>query len=280
MVLIAGVASGWAADASARCVIETPALAVSYPDASTEAVPPDAVFWLVPKLGSAQVRLDGVELAPLGSSPAERYQFRPEAPLSLGEHQLDVRISPIIAGDESEPQDVRLAFTVADLAYRSGDVGSLTAQRISNTSGERATFAWPDACRNNTFLAGQCNDIGTPADDWLFFAPIGEPLFYLVNGVQLVAVGCERTMVRVRDPESVVPHEIAAVLPTGVAPLRVVEGRPDAEEVEGRPDAEEVESENGGMCSLAPSAPGSSPRWASLAALVALAVLCTRRGAR
>src|SRR5688572_7033559 len=65
----------WNAEAQARCVIEEPALALSYPDANTRAVPPDATFWLVPKLGSVRVELDGVELEPLGSSPADQFQF-------------------------------------------------------------------------------------------------------------------------------------------------------------------------------------------------------------
>jgi hypothetical protein len=264
---LAVIALAWSVDARARCAIEKPALALSYPDASTVAVPPDAVFWLVPKLGSVQVRLDGAELLPLGSSPAERFQFEPAQPLARGEHELDVRISPVIAGDDSAPEDVQIRFTVADLPYRAGDVEPLEARRFAAPGPER-----PASCRQNTLLAGWCDDIARPAYDVLSFAPIGEPLFYVVDGHQLVAVGCEQALAGVWDVESVVRHEIAAVVPTGVSEARLLEAGPSFEDAGGGAAS---------GCTLQEAAQQpSSQRWIIVAALGAVVLRRPRRAAR
>lgn len=255
----------WIRDASARCVAEEQALALSYPDASTVAVPPDAVLWLVPKLGRVDVRLDGAELAPLGSSPAEQFQFKPADPLAIGEHQLDVRISPVFISDESDPKDVQLRFMVMDLPFRAGDVEPLEAQRISNGDRQPA-LELPASCGEATLLTGQCDDIGRPAADWLTFAPIGEPLFYLVNGERLLRVGCELTAVRIWDEQSIVLHEIAAVLPTGVQEARVLEAGPSS-----------GTAASGAGCATTPAQPHTRPSWVMFAALLALAWRGQRR---
>jgi hypothetical protein len=253
----------WSGPAHARCVIETPALALSYPDANTEAVPPDAVFWLVPKLGSVRVRLDGSELMPLGDSPSAQFQFQPLEPLALGDHVLDVRISPIVAGDESAPVDVQLPFTVAALPPRSGDVSPLAARRLASSE---PSPAWPTGCPDVTFLSGQCDDIQRPAYDWLTFEPIGDPLFYLVGDSQLTRVGCEFAAVGVWDAQSVAEYEIAAVLPTGVGEPRVLVGR----------ESPGPETSAGTGCALGP-APRGGLDTVIAASLLALASRRRRR---
>jgi hypothetical protein len=259
-VALVASALAWNTPAHARCAIEPPALALSYPDANTEAVPPDAVIWLVPKLGSVRVRLDGSELAPLGDSPAEQFQFQPDEPLGLGEHVLDVRISPIIAGDDSDPVDVQLPFTVADLPYRSGDVEPLEARRLASSG---PSPAQPAACAAVTLLSGQCDDILRPAYDWLTFEPIGDPLFYVVGDAQLVGVGCELAAFGVWDAQSVAQYEIAAVLPTGVSEPRVLVGGPSPEP--------EMSSSAGCAFEPAPRAVGGGSSAIIAASLVLLA---------
>jgi hypothetical protein len=222
----------WSASARAACVQPDVDIAWTYPDATTEAVPPDAVFWAVAASGDITVEVDGVPLSPLGTSIVERVQFPPAAPLREGVHELVVRAQQEggpqapDAGPPISSEERRFPFRVVAGEVRDGDVSISSVdvypvvfrgsppQRVSPTPEEYDTTCSQAA----TALFLPCNDTGGPLHvARVAYEREGTPIAYLVQRGWLVPPGCESFWTAASASGGPTQFTVSAVLPTGVA---------------------------------------------------------------
>jgi hypothetical protein len=220
----------WTDSAHADCAVPPASIDWTYPAESTESVPPDAVFWVVSQEGDITVEVDGVRVPPLGTSHTARLQFKPETPLSEGEHEFVAltkqelrRVDDLPdSGAYIDTDERRFRFQVTAAPAVDGDVSVSGVTLYSRSYGgppQRSERPEEDACSAAaTPLSWYCNDTGGP----LYVARIGyaaegSAIAYLVQGDYLVPPGCASfwwDTWSVPGPEQV---RVAAVLPTGLA---------------------------------------------------------------
>ena len=102
--------------AALSCGTPPPRLEFTYPDASTPAIAPGAVFWAV---GTNEVVLiaayldASVKLEPGGAAPPANWLFVPPAPLAPGNHTLEFVFENLLDRDQEE---VLVEFKVSEAA--------------------------------------------------------------------------------------------------------------------------------------------------------------------
>lgn len=256
--------------AHADCQPAPPSISFTYPDETTQSVPPDAVFWVVSRAGEARAWVDGVPLSQVGSSLAERHQFTHPMPLTEGEHEFVAR-----AGND----DVRsLSFRVASSVPSTGDV-SIDSVTFYPSSDRLPAPNPPDdehddECMQYAVkLTSPCSDTGYPEKARVTYEGHGDAIAYLAQGYSLVSPACATFWASSTDDPESSDYVVAAVLPTGVAAEHRFEGTIDVRTLEetrpdlfDRPDA----------CTL-----GFGPRAPSTLACLGLALaawLARRRG--
>jgi hypothetical protein len=228
----------WSRRGHADCPAPATAITWLYPDQGTEAVPPDAVFWAVSPAAVITLSVDGVPLAPLGTSGVERFQFTPAAPLREGEHQLVARAEDrVFSGFEDSPPSAdggtavdaderSLHFEVTAAPAAGGDVGITAVEAYAvafrGAPAHRVSPAPEDydaRCTNAaTELFWTCDDTGGPSHlARVAYAYEGAPLAYLVQGGYLVPRGCASFWAPASPEAGSEQFRVAAVLPTGLA---------------------------------------------------------------
>jgi hypothetical protein len=213
--------------AHASCSGPEAVITWSYPDETTDAVPPDAVFWAVSYVGDITVEVDGVPLSPRGTSLLERVQFVSATPLSEGEHELiakvhlDSRVPD--AGDTGDERRVRFRVAAAPTPEADVVVSSVTAYPLV-FDGSSPTLSPPPSEYDTECsalavgLSWGCDDIIPAYVTRIAYAFEGEAIAYLVQGDTLVPPGCASYWVRHYGPDAdPAAFRVAAVMPTGVA---------------------------------------------------------------
>jgi hypothetical protein len=203
----------------ADCVAPDVTVRWSYPDESTQSVPPNAVFWAVAHAGSVSVQVDGVPLASRGVGNVERHQFVSAAPLAEGQHELLIQVVREIVlavGDVREERDERrVPFRVAAQAAPAEAVGidSVTVYPISVVS----TAEYDAECSElATPLEWSCDDLLSPYVTRVGYSVEGGAVAHLVQGDTLLPAGCTSFWTR-GDPNSApATFRTAALLPTGL----------------------------------------------------------------
>lgn len=211
----------------ASCLGPEAAITWSYPDETTDAVPPDAVFWVVSHVGDITVEVDGVRLSPRGTSVIERVQFVSATPLSEGEHELVARVQ--LASREpdagSSGDERRVPFRVAAGPALEGDVvvSSVTAYPLvfggSTPPRSPPPSEYDTECSALAVgLSWGCDDIIPAYVTRIAYTSEGGAIAYLVQGDTLVPPGCASYWVNHYGPDAdPAAFRVAAVLPTGVA---------------------------------------------------------------
>lgn len=205
----------------ADCGVPPPSVEFTYPDETTESVPPDAVFWVVSPAGEARAWIDQVPLAARGAAGIERHQFVYPGALAEGEHELVAR-----AGN------ARRAVTF-QVAPRAPSTGTASIDAVDIYPLARGSSGWldppgsdPECMQLGAALGVSCND----TLDWSYahveYSGEGDVVAYLLQGGWIVPAQCTAFLVDVwsSDPSS---FRISAVLPTGVTEARTFAGTVD-----------------------------------------------------
>lgn len=207
--------------AHAACEPAQPSLDFTYPDAQTQSVPPNAVFWAVSPVGAVNVTVDGVALAPRGAGLVDRHQFVPAAPLADGQHEL-------VASVGTQRRSVR--FSVAARLPSSADANVDTVTVYPLELGPTELLNPPedqydtDCMALVAQLADTCNDDVPPALTRVTYASQGDVIAYLVQGHAILPARCATYWMPSDTRPSPESHRVAAVLPTGVAKENAFDG--------------------------------------------------------
>ena len=213
-----------ARSAHAECEVQQPSIEFTYPSATTESVPPDAVFWVVSPAGQAEAWIDDVPLTPLGAEGVARHQFTYPVPLSEGEHELVAR-----AGNDARrvvPFRVAAAPTAsASVGIDAVDVYPLTQGRSGLVESPGYETTWCPIVP----LGDYCNDIIPESVAVIRYSIEGDAIALLAQGGWLVTPDCGMfsTTTWSSDPAS---FRVAAVLPSGVGEEITYSGTIEAHE--------------------------------------------------
>ena len=209
--------------AHAACDAERTSIEFTYPDAQTPSVPPNAVFWAVSPVGTVNVTVDGVALAPRGAGLVDRHQFVPAAPLADGQHEL-------VASVGTERRSVR--FTVAARPPASADakVDTVIVYPLELGPGPTELLNPPpeqydtECMELVVQLADTCYEELPAAVARVTYASQGDVIAYLVQGRALLPARCATYWMPSETRPRSEAHRVAAVLPTGVAGEQVFDG--------------------------------------------------------
>lgn len=206
----------------ADCGVPPPSVEFTYPDETTESVPPDAVFWVVSPAGEARAWIDGVPLAQRETSGAGRHQFVYPTALADGEHELVAQ-----AGNDSRRT---VTFQVA---ARPPSTGTASIDSVDIYPLARGPSGWLDPPGYDAECARLAAPLGTECNDtldWSYahveYSGEGDVVAYLLQGGWIVPAQCTAFLVDTwsYDPSS---FRISAVLPTGVTEARTFAGTVD-----------------------------------------------------
>jgi len=251
--------------AHAACEAAQPSLNFTYPDATTQSVPPNAVFWAVSPVGTVSVTVDGVALAPRGAGVIERHQFVPAAPLADGQHEL-------VASVGTQRRSVR--FSVAAQLPSSADANIDTVTVYPLELGPTELLNPPqdqydtDCMEFVAQLADTCNDDVPPALTRVTYASQGNVIAYLVQSRAIMPARCATYWMPSDDRPRPEAHRVAAVLPTGMAQERAYDG-PIEVRTEAGTHSEMLSGSDDSSCSIGFRQPGPSTFTALALALTA-----------
>jgi hypothetical protein len=198
----------------------------TYPDASTPALPPDAVFWVVGRAGVVSVEVDGVPLEPHRMGVAARQQFDAPAPLAEGEHELVVRVEGTYSVDGVATSDERrLRFDVTADAAETGELRVTGVDSSAPANAERPSSYPPEydsECSEGFSVESPslCNDTlsGVTRVD---FEVEGQPIAYLARNEYLLPARC-RTFWSHEAGLSPAAYAIAPIWPNGVGERQIL----------------------------------------------------------
>jgi hypothetical protein len=222
--------------ARADCAGPSAELLWTYPDATTATVAPNSVFWAVSHAGELSVEVDGVPLAPRGSSVVERQQFVSAGPLSEGEHEFYARAEEPVADAGARVSERRLRFTVSrrELDERSVNIESVTVYPLSWNGDALAnppSGEYDTQCSERAIsLAWSCNDIIPFGLARVAYEEQGgpnallPPIAYLAQGGVLLPAGCPQHWVGADTKVPASRFRVASVLSTGVSDDQVFDG--------------------------------------------------------
>lgn len=230
---VAFVALLGARPARADCAPPPPSIDFTYPNETTESVPPDAVFWVVGV--EARAWIDDVPLTALGTSLVDRQQFSYPVPLTEGEHEF-------VAGagnDERLSLTFRVAATPPPTANVSIDTVTYYPPSNRHPARNPPDDELDEGCMPEAISLGQgaCNSFALPRKTRVTYAGQGDAIAYLVQDGYLVPPTCTGFWANSSSDPQPADYVVAAVLPTGVAEARAFDGNIDVRTLEEtRPD--------------------------------------------
>jgi hypothetical protein len=207
--------------AHGECEPAQPSLELTYPDATTQSVPANAVFWAVSRTGTVNVSVDGVALTARGAGPVDKHQFAPAAPLADGQHEL-------VASVGTERRSIR--FNVAPRPPSSGSASIDTVTVYPLELSQTELLNPPEAQYDTdcmdlvAALDDTCNDQVPEALTRVTYASQGDVIAYLVQGRALVPPQCSTYWMPSSERPKAKSLRVAAVLPTGVAAEQEFDG--------------------------------------------------------
>jgi hypothetical protein len=254
--------------AHAACDAAQPSIEFTYPDAQTQSVPPNAVFWAVSPVGTVNVTVDGVALAPRGVGLVDRHQFVPAAPLADGQHEL-------VASVGSERRSVR--FTVAQRLPSSADakVDTVIVYPLELGPGPTELLNPPpeqydtDCMELVAQLTDTCYEELPAAVARVTYASEGDVVAYLVQGRALLPARCATYWMPSDTRPSPESHRVAAVLPTGVSSEHAFDGPIEVRTMGGTHSEMLESSDDSSSCSIGSRRPAASTLGGASLAIVA-----------